>query len=161
MKTIRGFTLIELIVVLAILGILAAWGVPNFHQMVANNRLVTNANNLVYTFQLARSEAITRARPVDIVADGTWQGGWRVEVPALDTTILCGEDAAAVLIKNWEGMVGTAAITGGATCYRIDAQGRLETTGTLKLCDNRVGEIGRVVNLNKIGRVYISDEACN
>lgn len=159
MKTMRGFTLLELMMVLAITGVLLAWGVPSFQQMLASNRLVTNANNLVYTFQLARSEAIARGRSIDIVAaTGGWENGWSVEEPDPADPACPATDATT--IKNWEAMVGTPDITYAATCYRYDAQGRLSASGTLTICDDRTGENGRQVNLNKIGRIYLSELTC-
>jgi type IV fimbrial biogenesis protein FimT len=78
-----GLTLVELMVTLAAAIILLAVGLPFFGGMVANNRAVTEANGLLTSFRLARSEAVKRASYVAVaptsVAAG-WEGGWTVYV---------------------------------------------------------------------------------
>lgn len=54
----RGFTIIELIVVIAIMGVLMAIAIPNFSQWTANYRLKAAAREIYSNFQKARLEAI-------------------------------------------------------------------------------------------------------
>lgn len=53
-----GFTLIELLVTIAVLAILIAAAVPSFTSLINANRLSTQANEMVATLQMARSEAV-------------------------------------------------------------------------------------------------------
>ena len=57
---IAGFTIIELMVTLAMAAILLAIAIPSFRETMARNRIVTQSNELVGAVNLARSEAITR-----------------------------------------------------------------------------------------------------
>ncbi len=53
-----GFTLLELMVTVAVVAILAAVATPSLVSVVNSNRLATQANELVASLQIARSEAI-------------------------------------------------------------------------------------------------------
>jgi type IV fimbrial biogenesis protein FimT len=53
-----GFTVVELMVTIAIVGILAAIAAPSFIGVVNTNRLASNANELLSIIQYARSEAV-------------------------------------------------------------------------------------------------------
>jgi type IV fimbrial biogenesis protein FimT len=57
-----GFTLMELMITLFIVGVMVALAVPSFRSSIARNRLVTQTNDLVGALTIARSEAITRNR---------------------------------------------------------------------------------------------------
>lgn len=65
MNKSNGFTLVELMVVIAIASILLTLGIPSMNRFVASSRVVTAANDMVYMVTLARSEAIKRRQPDD------------------------------------------------------------------------------------------------
>ena len=60
MNKTRGFTLIELIIAVAIIGILSSLAVPSFQEMLTNMNLRSTAESVSQGLQLARSEAIKR-----------------------------------------------------------------------------------------------------
>lgn len=73
----RGFTTTELMIVLAIVGILTAIAAPSMADMVRTQRLRTAAFDVVAGLQLARSEAIKRNTSVTIAPiGGDWKSGW-------------------------------------------------------------------------------------
>lgn len=62
----RGFTLMELMIVLALAAVILAIGAPNFREMRQNNRLTAAANDFLASVQLARTEAVKRQTSVSI-----------------------------------------------------------------------------------------------
>jgi type IV fimbrial biogenesis protein FimT len=83
----RGFTLIELMVALAVAALLFAIGVPMLRDVTLGSRLSASANDLLASVQLARSEAIKRNQAVTLCASadgvacagvGGWEQGWIV-----------------------------------------------------------------------------------
>jgi len=76
---ISGFTLVELMLTVAIIGIVLGIGLPSFQSMMINNRLTAQANSLVGALNLARSESIKRNKLVVVGKTGTnWKDGWEV-----------------------------------------------------------------------------------
>ena len=57
-----GFTLIELLVTVAVIAIVLTIGVPSFQQVIMTNRMATQANDLLGSMNLARSEAVKRGQ---------------------------------------------------------------------------------------------------
>ena len=59
-KTFRGFTLLEIMVVLAIVAILATLAVPSFTRLIQSNTMSSNVNTFMADMRYARSESIRR-----------------------------------------------------------------------------------------------------
>lgn len=79
----RGFTIIEVMLVIAIIGVLAAVAAPSFRSMMEANRVNTAASSLQVSLSMARSEAIRRGSDARVYihansSAGQWSGGWTV-----------------------------------------------------------------------------------
>ncbi len=74
----RGFTLVEMMVVIGIVAILAAIAAPNLGTMVKRQRIKTAAFDVFASLTFARSEAIKRNNTVTVTPLGGWASGWRV-----------------------------------------------------------------------------------
>lgn len=121
-KRFSGFTLTEVLVTIAIIGILTAVAMPSYQQFTANSRLTTQANEFLSTVNFTRSEAVKRNTRVTMcksingttclvnpLADLTasWQPGWIVFV---DNGATEGDIDAGETILKVHG-----ALTGGST----------------------------------------------
>lgn len=79
MRNTSGFTLIEMVIALAVAAFLLTVAVPSFMNMLHSNRMVANANEMVAAFNYARSLAVTRGVQVRIQAtDDAWHNGWTI-----------------------------------------------------------------------------------
>lgn len=86
----RGFTMIELMVTVLILGILTSVALPSFKEFIANQRIKSSSFDLMSTLNQARSEAIKRNGQVTIAPiNNDWAQGWTVStnVPTATTLI--------------------------------------------------------------------------
>jgi type IV fimbrial biogenesis protein FimT len=77
---LAGFTLVELVTALAVLGLLAIAAVPMFRELAASQRVQTATSDLQTSLLRARSEAIKQNAVATMAPVGTWQGGWVVSV---------------------------------------------------------------------------------
>jgi len=123
----RGFTLIELIITIALVAVILGIGVPSLTSMLRDNAIVAITNELVADLQFARSEAIKRNQPVAIcranaaldgcVADASWENGWIVfpeSAGAANGTL----DAGETVIRTHNGVTAgdaTIRVPGNAT----------------------------------------------
>lgn len=86
MRHWRGYTVIEVMITLALLGVMTALAVPSFRELIDRNHLSAAANDLVSAFLATRSEAVKRECRVWIIRNGTidsrWDAGWTANVLA-------------------------------------------------------------------------------
>jgi len=168
-RTGSGFTLIELMITLAVMAVVLSVAAPSLYFLVQNNRLTTDINRLVTGFNQARSEAVKRGVRVTIAAtdssDATneWgKGGWTIWIDTdSDNVVDGGETVISVDQAMSASMVLDSVGNIGSFSYLPD--GSIVGAGdTLTLCDQtRTGETGRSVTVTATGRVDLdSNVAC-
>lgn len=75
----RGFTLLELMIVLAVIAVLLAWGMPSLTQSIRNNQVLAQSNELIAMLHFTKGEALRRNKDVPMVL-GSDSGGWNAFV---------------------------------------------------------------------------------
>lgn len=80
-RSCNGFTLIELMTVVALASVMMMIGIPSFKSFVAGQRVKTATGEFASAATYARSEAIKRNAEVGLYAvSGGWVNGWSVKV---------------------------------------------------------------------------------
>jgi type IV fimbrial biogenesis protein FimT len=175
--TSGGYSLIELLITVAIMSTLSLIALPSFAQLVAWNRVKAQAHEFLTDVTLARSEAVRRGQRVTMcksadgqgcAEDGEWDQGWIVFVESVleNGTVDEGEEILVV-----RGM-----LTGGSTLSGVGGLGSpmrtyvsytplgfseqiggLGQSGTIRLCNK-----GRGVQfvLFRTGRMRTEETSC-
>lgn len=160
MRRQRGMTLLELLIVITVLAIVLAIGVPGMRDLVLNNRQAGAVNELVTALQFGRSEAITRniAAPavVSVCASnngtscsGTWSDGWIVFTDANGPAAVNIDEVLRVADAPDSLTITTP---GFATPVSYRRDGRALGAADFVFCDSRGGSSARVVQLGNSGR---------
>jgi type IV fimbrial biogenesis protein FimT len=154
-----GFTLIELMIAIAVLAVLLALAVPNFNDASLSARLNGFANSIVAAAQVARSEAIKRNATITLCASangsscagsGGWEQGWIVLNEATDPDTVLQHQQGLPSEFNVTQTGGTAALNFLPTVVGT-------TTATLTVCrSDPVGSEERVVTINGTGSAYVT-----
>lgn len=188
MKKYSGFTLIELMITLFIVGVLLAVGVPSLKTFMQGNRLIAASNELISALHVARSEAIKINSRVSICESGdgktcsnsgSWENGWIVFVDANGDLANTGAPCAAAntdcLLRIHDGyndaqltIAGLDANAAAINSFTFSSRGLPKAvngssqSGAFSLCslDTSGNTIGsRAVVLSLSGRVRVSDNA--
>lgn len=162
-----GFTLVELMTVLAIATILLGLGIPSFQSLMQNQRITTTANDLFASIALTRSEAIQRGTRVDLVpVEGDWHKGWVVFIDEDDDQR--PGDGEPVLFKHGavpQGMEVRVCLTntdGSYLAYHGTGRTRTNASAAQPLYGSfsfTLGDLSRKININMLGRARVCNPA--
>lgn len=163
----KGFTLVELMIVIAIMAVLAAIAFPSFQGSMRSNRVATTSNELMAAFALARSEAIRSKYGAGVCASangtscaGTWNDGWLVWVdsPAGTAGALDPGEAVVRVVKPNQRMT----MSGSAVILGFDGRGRsMAGAQTFGVKPKDDAAPARCLNLSATGQVRIDQNICS
>ena len=164
-----GFTILELVITLTIAAILIVIAVPNFNEIIKDNRLSTQINSLSASVNLARSEAVKRNLPVTLCqsSDGSscaagWaasSNGWVVFVNSNNDNSL---DATEEIVRVGSPLSGDSLLSYSAGILTFTPQGDSPNfSGTFILCDDRGAEKARGLVILPSGLVRLAVDTNN
>lgn len=172
----RGFTLIELMVTIAILAILMTIAVPSFMDTIRNNRVASYTNEFTSSLTLARAEASKRGLPVticasnadqtDCVAGTNWSNGWLIFTDPAGAGKIAA-DGSELVIDRSRGLSGNIGLNSTNDTYvrfagngspNIVAGTEIEFTVKGATCTDKNL---RRIRINPTGRISVRKEACS
>ncbi len=170
-----GFTLIELVITIALLGILLAWAIPNVRTFIKNARISSSASELMGDIGVARQEAQRRGVVVQICAsaDGTncaggassdWLNGWIIKTATLGQVIRYNKEPQGPISGRATGTSNQLTANGPPNIAFIPSGSMSTTVGspppvTINIRDERATAGGdttqRDVTVTLVGRPQI------
>jgi len=158
-----GFNLLELMVTMAVIGVVVAMGAPSMVDFIKDMRLTAATNDVLGFFQYARSEATKRSSQVklcissDLAACSTSGTNWGVGALAFvdsnnNHQVDAGETVLRVLDPMTPNGITVVATTAFASGYYFfyRPSGAANSVGTLRVCST--GRKARDISVNTIGR---------
>lgn len=143
-----GFTVTEMLVVVAIMGLLAAIATPYMGEMIRRQRIKTAAFDVFSSLAFARSEAIKRNTSVTVEPNGgDWAQGWR---------IFDSNNNALRQQSGWDALSAT-----GPAQVVFASSGRATTLASIALSASGVpASSSRCVRVDLSGRAVSKEGPC-
>ncbi|MFT5533906.1 MAG: type IV fimbrial biogenesis protein FimT [Burkholderiaceae bacterium] len=160
-----AFTLVELLVAMAIVAILLGLAAPSFQSFILDARITSEARKFSLALQTARSEASRINASVLLCASA----GKTVCGTDWTTNKLVFADADRDKVRaTTETLVFSGApssaqttVTGPAAGWiEFNSSGQVNAKATFKFCDTRSGNVGRLVTVELTGRSSLTTIAC-
>ncbi|MEH6910597.1 MAG: GspH/FimT family pseudopilin [Oceanicoccus sp.] len=172
---IKGFTLVELMVALAIMAILVMAAAPNFSAAVKRNRIESQLKDLSGHVKLARSEAISRSRTVTICRSsdqatcstaapvGDWSIGWITFLDLNGNATVDGDDIVLRVHGGLEQNILTVTdsnpIPGNVGDIQFTRNG-VDSRVTFEMCeDGGENKMARALIMELTGRLMWSTDS--
>ncbi|MDH3872280.1 MAG: GspH/FimT family pseudopilin [Gammaproteobacteria bacterium] len=161
-----GFTVIELMVTLAVALVLVTMAVPAFNTFMQNNRITAQANDLLTAINASRDEALKRRATVTICSSsdgssctGNWHDGWIVFTDDNADSVVNGTDQ---VLRVWGALTGGATLSSAQTSLRYDGIGLVNSSTTFQLrIPGCKGNLARDISVSVTGQPSVTHSACS
>jgi type IV fimbrial biogenesis protein FimT len=98
-----GFTLLELMLTVALLAVVIGFGLPNMQEFVRNARMSTAANDIITDFNYARSEAVKRRVPITLCKSQDGAACDTDDADPFSRWVIYVDDADPALVEGTDG----------------------------------------------------------
>ena len=144
----KGFTMIELMMVVAILAIMSALAAPSMTRLIATQRLRSVATDLHLTLVKARAEAIKRNTNVRVIpTDGNWTAGWSIPNPE-------NADWPPLDVR---GPTASVSVATTATQVEYRGTGRTASAASAFVVTSSSTDAARCLSIDSTGRPYVKE----
>ena len=160
----RGFTLVELMIVLSIAAIILLVAIPSFERTYQRNAMTSSLGDIMSMVAKARTEAVSRNLSVTLCGSNdqascntnSWEEGWIViETATPGNVIYIGQPLRRGMTLRTLNFPNAGEVV-------IEESGWLTSMGTFRLCDARGVAEMRAVNVSRVGQPRIAvDEDSN
>ena len=157
MRAQNGFTMIEMMVTLIVVGILAAIAAPAFTSLIASQNIRTSASMLQSSLLQARSEAIKRNTGVTVSPNGgqgQWSTGWTVSVLSNGEVVSSNNKSTQAVITGGTGTSPPANVQ-----YNNAGRPSSGGGGTFKFSSSSTSDF-RCLNVDLSGMPMITTSGC-
>lgn len=146
-RAAKGFTLIELVVVIAILSIAITIAIPSFVYVTKNNQVQEISSEIYNTLAYARSEAITRNTTITVKAGSDENTGW------LETITI---STPSETLRKIERKTSLNQLTSSSSSTSIDFKpsGTVKSSSSISICSSSDIKIpARIINISMSGNI--------
>lgn len=176
----QGFTLVELVVTLAVAALLLGIGIPSFSGAISNSRINVDYNEFVGALYLARSESVKSGQIVTVCpksepdaqtcseSNSAWENGWLVFIdevfvddeasaqinPEDELIAIHPEPRSQNVISAWGSTDRTSATSTQRNYIRYTPNGSTAmANGSIHMCNDEEAERSRAINISPTGDV--------
>ncbi len=141
--TSSGFTLIELMVTIAVMAIIVSIAAPSISTQLANQRVKSTAATLENALKEAKAESIIRRQDITLVYDNTSD-------PRVITTNSSGTNVGVISRHNYN---TNSTIASNPTAITFEPSKRVSAMVTYTICDTNAAATSRVISVSRVANI--------
>lgn len=185
--SLRAFTIIELMVTIAVMAVALGLAAPSFSNLLKNNRMISMSNEVVSALSIARQVAISRGVHAFVCPSGNadtdspscinnvdyWADGVLVYTKPKNTTLASNAFSNTSYDSTDDTLVFQSAfgdrsrfivtqnsMAGNLAGFSAQGLEYRSSTPSLSFCDDRIGDYGREIFISPVGRVLFEVKTC-